>query len=233
MKAILKDITNSVLEFIYPQFCSICGESINISNEFYICRKCFNSIPMAPDSSAIENELIQNIGNEDLCISAAYCLFSKDDGYPFINVIYKLKYGGFKSIGYSYGLELGKIVLDSSEVYYDFVVPVPIHISKKRERTYNQADGIAISVAKVLSTESSLKLCRRKKYTQSQTTLSVGDRKNNVRGIYEVMDKSAIRGKRILVVDEVMTTGSTINALAETLLEAGALRVDAASILRA
>ena len=144
-----------------------------------------------------------------------------------------MKYKGITKIGTEFGELLGKRIAKEGFADYDYVIPVPIHQSKKRERGYNQSEFIAKSVAKILNCNYNSQLLKRKKYTNSQTLLDTTERKKNIQNVFASYNDKAVElvnGKDILIVDDVLTTGSTINECARILINMGANSVDVATL---
>ena len=112
----------------------------------------------------------------------------------------------------------------------DLIVPVPLHKLKKAERGYNQSFYIAKGIGKFLGITFSDRIVKRIKYTESQTTMTLNKREENISGAFRVRNKNAIKNKSILIVDDVITTGATISECGKILLEAGAEKIYAASI---
>ena len=144
-----------------------------------------------------------------------------------MDLIYGLKYTGIYQIGLELGYLLGKQIKSNR---YDIISPVPIHSARKRERGFNQSEAIVEGIIKVKDIHFEKSLLKRKKYTQTQTMLSAEERKRNVSKVFSINDKIDINNKRILLVDDVLTTGSTLNNCATELLKNGARRVDAAVV---
>ncbi len=238
--AIIKIIFRTVSKIVslgenlfFPEHCYVCGGKIVGDAEQFACLRCLSSLPLPESSEQTINKLAEIHGFDNLNFINAYCLFSSTDEFPFERLIYALKYRGVKDIGQKFGSMLGEAVKRNSDVGYDYVVPVAIHSAKKRERGYNQSVFIAKAVAEVLESKLELELARRKEYTCSQTKLSVRERIFNVKNIFEIIEAEKIKNKIILIIDDVLTTGSTVNALAGVFLEAGARRVDVAALMRA
>lgn len=114
----------------------------------------------------------------------------------------------------------------------DVVLPVPLHPRQQRARGYNQAELLARHLARALDLTLADSALARIRDTASQTGLTPRQRRENVRGAFAVAERSALKGKRILLIDDVATTGATLNACARTLKRAGAARVEAATVAR-
>lgn len=106
----------------------------------------------------------------------------------------------------------------------DILLPVPLHSSRLRQRGYNQALELARPIAKQLGLQLDTRSCTRKKLTSDQVGLSASKRKTNLKGAFEV--NCSFKDKHVAVIDDVMTTGSTVNELSQQLIRAGARQVD-------
>jgi competence protein ComFC len=114
----------------------------------------------------------------------------------------------------------------------DLVVPVPLHSRKKREREFNQAELLAMALRKILGVAVDQMNLRRVRDTGTQTALSAEERHRNLQGAFVVRRADAFKGKQLVVLDDVFTTGATMNACAKTLREAGATNVIALAVAR-
>jgi ComF family protein len=139
-------------------------------------------------------------------------------------IIHHLKYSDRVSLANPLG-DILKDCLDRESFTGDVVVPVPLHRSRERERGFNQAERIAARLGRPLAT----KLLRRRKNTPSQTGLSRNERKRNLAGAFEVCGQVQAT---VIVVDDVYTTGSTMNEIARTLKRAGVERVEVLTVAR-
>ena len=238
-------------DFLFPKICLFCRDRIifddleskvenlistkkmNLISTEYFCFRCKSKIEFAPHKDEILNDLTISFPKNQLAISNAVSLFANSDDFSAMNLIYKFKYYGFTRIGIEYGIWLGKILLDYDLVRYDFIVPVPLHRTKKRERGYNQADFIAVGVSKILDIPVAKNLLKKVKHTVSQTSLKSDERKINLWDAFRVNPSFDLRGKKILLVDDVLTTGSTVNTCALVLLENSASLVDIATLVKA
>lgn len=227
-------LKDSFLDFIAPNYCEVCKTYIGNKQTRikYLCNKCYDALPIAPPSDIITNKMITNFDNDELAITKLFSLISIKEHYDYMNLIYSLKYIGIKNIGYVFGKELAKIIIRESDTKYDCIVPVPIHRAKLRERGFNQSYYIAKGLSSKLNIPVNEKLIKRKKYTITQTKLSKEQRKVNIlNAISEFKPNLKINNLRILLVDDVFTTGSTTNVCANKLLVMGAKQVDVATIV--
>ena len=227
----ISEIYYSLLDILAPRECLVCGEKINgnVGKFEFICKQCELFFPAAPSSDEILNRFFQNFRPDDVAVSHAYGLFGVKDDKDYLQIIHGLKYSGFTRVGTEFGTELGKKILDEASVEYDGVVPVPIHHAKRRERGFNQSLIIAKAVAKVLQTPV-IQPVKRIRYTITQTKLSKEERKTNISNTIAPAKKGMTLEGSYLLIDDVLTTGSTVNVTAQTLLDMGASRVDCATL---
>lgn len=215
-------IASNLNSFIAPEHCSVCNNLIEPGKSPYmmLCVNCINSIPYAPQSNIILNRFYENFDNDEVFISKATSLICLKDDDRYFNPIHFFKYEGFFKLAMEFGKLLGRRLRIDNMVDYDYVIPVPIHKAKERERQYNQSLMIAMGLIGYVNGNISDRIVKRKKYTKSQTTLSKNDRLVNVGNIFEVMKVNDLAGTKILIIDDVLTTGATINAVATALIEA-------------
>lgn len=227
----MKFIAEAISDFLSPRHCVVCNIYIGVAPKHsnFICDKCYDNIPFAEDKSFVLNRFKSNFLG-DCAISEATSLMniSKNDNY--LEIIHALKYLKFKSVAYEFGELLANRIKIDNLLDYDYILPIPIHTAKKRERGFNQSDMIAESLAKFLNKNFRTDIICRKKYTTTQTKLDKSGRMNNMVSVFSVVKSELVKNKTFLLVDDVLTTGSTINSAAKTLLDAGALRVGAATI---
>jgi ComF family protein len=233
---LLNNLYNGILDITSPIHCIVCEKLIgsNKSRIKHLCLPCFDSIPYATEPEIIFNNFVANFNIDELSISSAYSLMSYQDDSDYMKLIYNLKYFGLSDLGFELGRELGLILDFYKAIDYNYIVPVPIHHARRRERGYNQSEKIALGISDITKIPVNYKSIKRIKYTQSQTKLNKEQRMTNVAKIFASgKDNMSLRGKKILLTDDVLTTGSTLNACGNLLLELGAKRVDVATLLYA
>lgn len=214
---------------IAPRTCEVCGRLISEKpgKLEFICKKCELFLPVSPDSDFIFNRFIENFDKDDISVSKPYALFTIKDNSDYLKVIHGFKYSGFKRLGKELSKMLAEKLRQETEIDYKAVIPVPIHHARLRERGFNQSDIIADEISKELNIPK-LDEIKRIRYTTTQTMLSKSERKLNITdSIVPNKKVSGLEGNYLLV-DDVLTTGSTINVCATVLLDMGASRVDCA-----
>ncbi len=146
----------------------------------------------------------------------------------FQNVIHSFKYLDRPKFAFHFGRYLAKEIGSTSFPIPDQLIPVPLHHVKKRTRKYNQADWLALGLSKEMGIPVNRKACKKLRYTTSQTTLSVQERMQNVAAGFRCTQD--LSGKHIGIVDDVLTTGSTVSAVAQACKIAGAETITAITL---
>jgi len=200
------------IAFLSPPLCPVCGVSLpGDTKENALCARCAAARPPF--------EMCRSVGRYETVL---------------LDAIHDLKYRGVMSAA----VVLGNLLTSYAAAHlpveeYDRIIPVPLHRKRLRERGFNQS----LLLARALSRNFSLKLdfssLQRRIHTQPQISLGKEDRAANVRNAFEVLRKADIADSRILLVDDVYTTGSTVRECARVLLESGAQSVSVATLARA
>ncbi len=211
-----------ILNLIFPPKCIFCGKLLNYDVKLCICNDCNPKIPYLRNGKI--NLIKNNSYFDDVICICEYSGIIKDalKRYKFFNrPSYNMT---FAQMMYSKISEM----TDWKKV--DIILSVPLHRKKERKRGYNQARLIAKQLGKLLGIRESQRLLVRTKNTDSQSLLNRIDRLENVKDAFEVSDVSAVRGKSILLVDDILTTGTTLNECCKVLKNAGADTITAAVV---
>jgi competence protein ComFC len=218
----------ALADLFYPQRCVGCDRRASD----VLCRTCFDALPYVGSPfcgrcglpTAFATPLCEECKNVDFAFERARAPL-KYEGVGK-KTVHALKYRGYKRVVDRLAVPLMLQVIDDSR--FDAVVPVPLHRSRRRKRGFNQAELLARGIAGRLRAQVSDTL-EAVRSTRDQIELSAAQRRANVAGAYRA--KESLRG-RILLVDDVFTTGATMHACAETLLRAGAREIHALSLCR-
>jgi len=216
------------LDFLFPNFCQICNEKI-LRSLFPICESCLSNLESS-NQQDINDFFLRNLKPYKY-ISNFYSRYEFVKEGQFQKVVHQLKYNGKSRIGILLGRELGKNLLMQNwfnEV--ELIIPVPIHRIKKLQRGYNQSSFICRGISQVTGKSINEKVIKRIRNTQTQTHLHLQERIENVKDAFKVKNSKLIQNKTILIVDDVCTTGSTVNEIAKTLINAGARRLYLATL---
>jgi ComF family protein len=226
---------DDLLSLLFPQSCYACDGAL-ARGEKYICTKCSVKLPYTDVHvhGATELNPLQRRfwGKVPVRFAFAYLHFMPKGRVQ--RLLHKLKYKGAQELGEHLGQRYGSLLSDHRyPEQFDLVVPVPLHKYKLRRRGYNQAESFAKGLAEAMQLPHHGNAMYRAIDTSTQTSKSRLDRWQNVEQVFQVQRPELVQGKRVLLVDDVMTTGATLEACAVALLAAGAAEVSVATIAAA
>jgi ComF family protein len=228
LRSFIREITSSTLDVILPRTCPGCSVKL-LKTEKILCIDCLNDLTPAPESSIIE-EFNKHFAETKL-ITDLFSMFLFEKGEAIQKLLFSIKYDRRFTSAFYLGELLGEALLQfRSEWDYDLILPVPLHKVRLIERGFNQANYIAKGISSIIGANANTDILYRKRYTETQTKKDKEERKRNVQNAFTLKLAKEILNKNILLVDDVITTGSTINATAEVLKLNGAKNVFAASI---
>lgn len=229
----LQRIKEIIKEMFFPSKikCIICQEEMFKDNKYCVCEECFTNLPFNGDK--VCNKCGMKIDDDgEYCLSCkqhirkpyekAFAPFEYKN--EIIRLIHKLKYSNAKWLAPF----ISEFLIDcflKQNINVDLIIPIPLNCKRLKERGYNQAEIICEKFASELNIEIDNKSLIRKRYTQTQTNLTKKERKNNLENAFEVVDKSKIKDKTILLVDDVFTTGATMEEACRTLKKAKCAKI--------
>lgn len=220
---------NDFLSLVFPKVCYACGKSLYKSEEC-ICTHCLYHLPQTNFHLYPDNPVIKLFWGR-APIHSASSLYSFSKGGKVQQMIHHLKYRGKKEIGTSlgkyYGRELKKSPLFST---IEMVVPVPLHSKKLKRRGYNQSETFAMGIADAMKVAFPGEVITRTEASETQTRKSRFARWKNVEDVFTVTQPEKLESKHILLVDDVITTGSTLEACARRILDVPGAKVSVATI---
>ena len=222
-------ILNDFLSLFFPGICDACNDKL-LTNESVICANCLYNLPKT-NYHLEKNNPVSQIFWGRVNIENATSLYFYNKGSKFQKLIHKLKYNGKKKIAFELGKYFGSI-LRTSEFYksFDVIIPVPLHPKREKKRGYNQSYWFALGLNEVYDSEVDANILFRAVETETQTKKSRFERWKNVDSIFKTKDKITLINKHILLVDDVLTTGATLEACAAALLETENTKVSIATI---
>jgi ComF family protein len=220
---------NDFISLIFPEVCASCGNSL-YKNEETICTWCVYHLPKTNFHLYNDNPIAKIFwGRINIHSAGAFYGFNK--GGKVQHLIHQLKYKGRKEIGYTlgklYGPDLKKAESFST---VNTVIPVPLHPKKIKKRGYNQSEAFASGLADSMAAEPDFSTLYRAKESESQTRKTRFNRWENVETIFRLSDAEKLSGKHILLVDDVVTTGATLEACAQTLGQIPDVKISIATI---
>ncbi len=212
------------MDLLYPPLCLHCQS--RVAPGALLCRSCRSRLERVDKEAA--RHLLDRLETDWLDQIIAVWYFDK--GSPIQNVQHGLKYGNRPSYGAWLGGHLVRACNDLLVDPVDLVVPVPLHRSRMLERGYNQSTQLALPVAKALGRPMREDLLMRTQITTSQISLTRAERRKNLADAFAAAHESVFDGLHVLLIDDVITTGATIESCALALKSVGARRVTAAAI---
>ena len=222
-------IIDDFFSLIYPRLCVGCNER-NIEKKEFLCLSCQFQMPYTDHFENQDNGVVNHLyGRFPIVHGGAVVYYSKDGIVQ--KMVHRLKYKRAAEIGVLFGRYASQKITDSTFFKnIDVIIPVPIHFSKKIQRGYNQAHQFGLGIAQNSKIPTYDDVLIKILETSSQTKKSRDERIANVSNSLAVKNKSQIRDKHILLVDDVITTGATLEACGKILLKNGASRISVLSL---
>jgi len=225
----LKTYFLDFLNLFFPKICAVCNANL-YKNEEVICTRCEYHIPRTnfykEPGNPVEQVFWGRVPIENAC-----SFFYFDKGGKYQKLIHNLKYKSQKEIGTHIGKLFG-FDLVKNELYKnaDYLIPVPLHPKKEKKRGFNQSLMIAEGLAESMNIEIDSKNLFRKQYTESQTRKNRFDRWKNVEDIFGLRKPEKFKDKHVILIDDVLTTGSTIEACSQALLKAKGIKISVVTL---
>lgn len=224
----LKQYIHGLISIFYPHVCAACG-SVLYFNEKVLCLKCFADLPRTGFHAHADNEVARLFwGRIPVRNATSFIIFNKESRYR--KILHELKYKGQEFVGAEMGRLFGLELRGTPFATADIIHPVPLHPYKLRKRGYNQSALIAGGMAEILQIPLATDLVIRVADTRSQTRKSRYERWENVRNTFRTPFPETLQSQHVLLVDDVITTGATIEACAEALLSVPGVTVSIASL---
>lgn len=218
-----------LINLLFPELCVGC-KNVLVTNETFLCVKCLHSVPCT-NLHKIEGAMIKDLFYGAVYLDQATALFYFHKDGVVQKLIHQLKYKGQEEISNYLGDWLGEDLMNcKSYREIDVVIPVPLHIKKLKSRGYNQVEGFGKAIANKLNAIFMDDVLVRDKNTHTQTKKTRWKRWKNVDTIF-MLNKTnidSLEGKHILLVDDIITTGSTIKACASELLKISGIKLSVA-----
>ena len=211
-------------ELLFPRYCKVCGRRL-MQSEQHLCLCCLLELPRTHYEQVPDNRLMQHFMEWPEVIRAtAYFYYHKEGQYS--NLIHHLKYYDHPEVGIYLG-RLAASELRPSGFFddIDLIVPVPLSKKKFRQRGYNQCDYIARGISEITGIALCNDCIKRAIDTDTQTHKGHSDRWKNTEGIFQITNPTILKGKHILIVDDVSTTGATLHACISALFTVSSVHV--------
>ena len=213
-----------LVDLIAPRACVVCGGRLGI-HEFFLCGSCNLQLPRTNYAdNPYENDMARLFWGQ-LPVERCAALFFYQGGSGPSQILYELKYKNHPEIGEFFGRMIAEEWNDTGFFEgIDLIVPVPLAKERQRQRGYNQSLHIARGIGSVTRLPIVTNAVSREQFVESQTQKYRWQRNENVEGCFRLNDGSALKGRHVLLVDDVVTTGATICSCGREMLKAGDVR---------
>lgn len=215
-----------LLDLLFPPVCAGCGEVLNEAKAI-VCDQCRSTLPTTEHALYADNK-VSGLFTDITKVkkSAAFCHYQKGSG--FYNIIHNLKYHNLPQIGVWLGRTAAEHFLSIQPEWFsdiDFIVPIPLHKKRIRQRLYNQSELIADGISYVTGIPTDTTHLIRTIDNPTQTKRSAQQRRFNTEGIFTLLHSEDFKGKHILLVDDIVTTGATLRSAISVLTPVRGLSV--------
>jgi ComF family protein len=213
-----KTILTDPLHLFYPHTCTGCGSDL-LANDQLLCLRCIKELPHTHYAKYPGN-VIERIFTGRIPVKAAHSEFYFSKSETIQHLIHQLKYRGNKDIGQYLGEITGDSILKSGRFSnIDMLVPLPLYADKQFKRGYNQAEIICNGISLSTNIPVQINNLIRQRATETQTRKHRTDRWQNVEGSFNILKPGLLNGKSLLLVDDVITTGATLEACGQAILK--------------
>jgi ComF family protein len=229
MTPVLKNITNNLAQLFFPHLCAGCGSDI-IDNKQTLCLYCIDQLPVT-NFHMHANNPVEKIfwGRIPVVAAASYLYFTK--GSILQHLLHQFKYKGNKEVGAFLGRQMGTAFIQSNRFsQIDALIALPLFTSKERKRGYNQAAVLCEGFSAVTGIPFLNNMVVRTISTETQTHKNRIERWQNMEARFELKSASALCNKRLLLIDDVVTTGATLEACGHELLKARGAQLNIATL---
>lgn len=217
------------LSLIYPRNCISCGNSL-FKHEEQVCNYCYLNLPKTNFHKQPRNPVDALFyGRTPILLASSFYLFQKKGGVQ--KVLHAIKYKHNKDLAIVVGRWYAEDLKENSTISHaDFIIPVPLHRKKFKIRGYNQSEEFARGLSEGLKIPLNTSVLMRKEFTSTQTKKSKYERWENVEDVFELISPETFTNKHIILVDDVITTGATIEACCQLLQQIKDIQVSVLSI---
>ncbi len=227
--SVIMQAIHGLAHLFYPELCEGCNNEL-IGQEKVLCLYCNLKLPRTSFHNITENKTFRIfIGRVPIEKATSFVFFTKEGLMQ--HLLHRFKYKGRKEIGVHLGMLLAEELKKCHWMQdIDVIIPVPLHPGKAYKRGYNQAAMFAAGIASVTGTNICTDAIVRSKNTETQTRKTRAERIENVRNVFKLTKPEQLKNKRILLVDDVLTTGATLEACALSLLKVEGVQISIATI---
>ncbi len=225
----IRSLWNDFTHLFYPHTCAGCGTDLPDSTA-PVCLQCIEQLPSTNFHLHANNPVEKCFwGRIPVHAATAFCHLSTDS--VIRNLLHQVKYKGNKAAGIFMGIQMGKSIKDSNRFTdIDLLIPMPLHPAREKKRGYNQAALLCFGMADILQLPVAVNAIKRLSATDTQTHMNRIERWQNMQGRFQIQNPADLANKHVLLVDDVVTTGATLEACGQALLTAGNLRLSIATL---
>jgi ComF family protein len=229
MMRLLPGLKESLLHLAFPHICAGCGTNV-LDKEHALCLRCLHALPKTGFHPHKENP-VEKLFWGRLPVEGATAQFYFTKGSLIQHLMHRFKYRGDKALGVYLGQLMGNGLQETDRfVTVDALVPLPLYAAKERRRGFNQSAVLCQGIASVLQKPVYQHHIIRTSATESQTKKNRSDRWQNVEGRFEWKTTKDLSGKHLLLIDDVVTTGATLEACGRTILQEGSVKLSVAAL---
>ena len=225
----IKQLLKNFISIFYPRSCVACGNAL-MQNESHFCLSCLMHLPET-NYHLMEHSPLDYIFEGRVPVEKVASMLFYKKGNKVQHILHALKYKGNKEVGRFLGEMYGRQLLNSP--YYqsvDCIMPIPLHPKKFRMRGYNQSEWIAMGLSRSMNIPYFTDVLYRSEFTETQTKKSRFNRWENVKSVFATVDGGKLKGKHVLLCDDVLTTGATMEAAITQLLKIEGVRVSVVTL---
>lgn len=216
----LRQFFNSLQSTFFPRYCVVCGKRLSTAEEF-TCIKCLAHLPLTGIKGKKGNIIERILWDYTIDTQRANSFLFYYPKSPYCNIYFHFKYYGHPDVAVAYGkLMAGDLIDTGFFTGIDCIVPVPLSAKRFRKRGYNQSERLAFGVSLVTGLPVITDAVARKVDNSTQTRLTTQERKENVENIFALVDAETLNGKHVLLIDDIITTGSTLKSCAYAVMQA-------------
>jgi ComF family protein len=226
---LLKEIKDALLHLVFPHVCEGCGTD-NLQAEHLLCLRCLSSLPSTNFHMHASNPIEKIFwGRIPVTSATSQYYFTKESMMQ--HLMHQFKYKGNKEVGTYLGKLMGWALVESNRFsFIDALVPLPLHRSREHKRGYNQATVLCEGISSILNKPVLKNVVIRREQTETQTKKGRIQRWQNMAGKFELANPQAIKDKQVLLVDDVVTTGATLEACGQEILKAENVQLNIATL---
>lgn len=229
MLSALKTIASSALHLFYPHICTGCGSDL-LNEESQLCLRCIHALPHTNFAGMAGNPIEKQFWGR-IAVEACHSEFYFAKEFLIQHLIHLLKYKGDTAIGTYLGELMGLSLLQSNRFRnIDALIPLPLYADKERKRGYNQAAIVCNGISSVMNIPVKNEVVIRSHATETQTRKHRTERWENVSESFRIEYPEWLRNKHVLLVDDVITTGATLEACGHTILQTGNVKLSIATL---